>query len=322
MKSFRRIASFVLAFLLFAGSTAISANAASRTLKTGIAFVNASSLRMRSEPTTASKTLDYAYRNEVVVILAKVGSWYKVSYNLQTGYMHGNYLNVTTRENAELGYGRVNGTNVNIRSGPGTGYGSQAKANTGDTAYIIGINNQWFKIIYGDIIGYIRSDYMDLTEIPYENRDSQNKPLFFRGGKSTGITPSAAALKGTSSSDLAQEIIATAKQYIGVPYVYGGSTPKGFDCSGYVKYVFNLHGMTLPRSSKQQWSVGTSVAKANLKPGDLVFFQTSGNGVSHSGIYIGDGQFIHASSSRGVMISALNTSYWVRCYYGAKRVLS
>lgn len=319
MKRSTRIVSLVLTIFLFANIFSVHASAAGTELKTGIAFVDASSLRLRSSPSTSSKTLDYAYDNEVVVLLGKSGDWYKVSYNLQTGYMHSKYLRAATKENAELGYGRVTGNKVNIRSGPGTNYKSLGSAAINDTAYIIGINNQWFKVIYGDVVGYIRSDYLALTEIPYENRDSNKAPLFFRGGKSTGVTPSAYALN--NGKPTASAIIATAKKYIGVPYVWGGSTPGGFDCSGFVQYVFNAHGISLPRVSKQQYGVGTWVSKSNLKAGDLVFFDTEGNGVSHLGIYIGNNQFIHASTSKGVIITSLSNTYWAPRYYGAKRIL-
>ncbi|MBQ8769104.1 MAG: C40 family peptidase [Oscillospiraceae bacterium] len=319
MKRSTRIVSLVLTIFLFVSLFSVHASAAGTEMKTGIAFVDASSLRLRSKPSTSSKTIDYAYDNEVVVLLGKSGDWYKVSYNLQTGYMHSKYLNASTRENAELGYGRITGNKVNIRSGPGTGYKSLASAAINDTAYIIGINNKWFKVIYGNTVGYIRSDYVELTEIPYENRDSKNTPLFFRGGKSTGVTPSASALNRPKPT--ASAIIATAKKYIGVPYVWGGSTPSGFDCSGFVQYVFAQHGIQLPRTSKQQYGVGTSVSKSNLKAGDLVFFETDGNGVSHLGIYIGNNQFIHASTSKGVVISSLSNTYWAPRYYGAKRIL-
>lgn len=322
MKKLTRIASFALAFFLFIGFTAPAANAAGH-IQYGIAFVDASSLRLRSSPSTSSKTIAYAKDNEVVVVTAKSGDWYKVIYNLQEGYMHSDYLNVATKENAELGYGKVNGSKVNIRSGPGTSYSSLTRASSGDKAYIIGINNGWYKIIFGNHIGYIRSDYLDLTEIPYENAASEKKPLFFVGGKSTGVKPSASALNGSNTDGTtASKLITTAKKYIGVPYVWGGSTPSGFDCSGFVQYVFKAHGISLPRTAKQQWNVGTSVSKANLKPGDLVYFaNTYTTGISHLGIYIGNNQFIHASSSQGVTISSLSNSYWASHYYGAKRVL-
>ncbi len=321
MKLYHRIVSLVLTVFLFTGFFSISANAATRQLKTGIGFIQANSLRLRSGPSSSYKTLDYGSNKEVVVVLGKSGSWYKVIYNLQTGYMHSDYLKVLTREDAELGYASFNGEGVKVRSGPGTNYSILTQGSKGSKAYIIGLNNTWFKVIYGNKIGYVRSDYLDLTEIPYENKDSSKKPLFFVGGKSTGVTPSPGALNGISTGTKADQIIATAKNYIGVPYLWGGTTPNGFDCSGFTQYVFKKHGITLLRTSKQQYTMGVAVSRSNLKKGDLVFFNTSGSGVSHLGIYLGNNQFIHASSSKGVTISSLTSSYWVNTYIGARRIL-
>ncbi|EHQ92301.1 NlpC/P60 family protein [Desulfosporosinus youngiae] len=117
-------------------------------------------------------------------------------------------------------------------------------------------------------------------------------------------------------------IISTAKKYLGVRYQWGGSTPQtGFDCSGFVAYVFQQNGITLPRVSRDQYTVGTKVSFDNLQPGDLVFFSFAGNGVvDHDGIYLGGGEFINASSSKGVTIYSLGP-YWKSVYVGAKRVI-
>lgn len=296
--------------------------------KIGVAYVTASSLRLRASPSTSGKTLAYANKNEVVVLLSKSGSWYKVLYNLQEGYMHQDYLAVSTVKNVELGYGNVNYTKVNMRTGPGTSYQSTGKSSEGDLAYIIGFNKQWYKVIWGDEICYIRSDYLTLKEAPYENRASAKSPLFFRRGASTGTPVSVSTLKNSNNyitgnaSSKADRIIATAKKYIGVPYLWGGESPSGFDCSGFVQYVFKAHGISLNRTCETQYKHGKYVSKSNLKPGDLVFFQnTYKAGISHVGIYIGDGKFIHASSSKGVTISNLSSSYYTSHYYGARRIL-
>lgn len=123
-------------------------------------------------------------------------------------------------------------------------------------------------------------------------------------------------------ANTSDNVISKAKEHIGVPYRMGGTSPSGFDCSGFIYYVFNQIGMTLPRTAAGQYGAGTSVSKSNLEPGDLVFFETYKRGPSHSGIYVGDNQFIHASSSRGIMISSINDPhYWAPRYLGARRVL-
>lgn len=122
-------------------------------------------------------------------------------------------------------------------------------------------------------------------------------------------------------SYIAGTIVAAATDYIGVPYVFGGTSPYGFDCSGYVQYVFAKSGISLPRTADVQYEVGTPISTTDLVSGDLVFFSTYTYGASHVGIYVGDGQFIHASSSRGVTIDSLGSSYWSSHYIGARRIL-
>lgn len=127
--------------------------------------------------------------------------------------------------------------------------------------------------------------------------------------------------RADGSSSLVRRIVQTALRYQGVPYVFGGTTPNGFDCSGYARYVFAQAGIYLPRSADEQYEVGTPVSYSRLQPGDMVYFTTYEAGVSHSGIYLGNGQFISATSSRGVTIDRLDSSYWGARYLGARRVL-
>ncbi|SFM20262.1 C40 family peptidase [Salibacterium qingdaonense] len=127
---------------------------------------------------------------------------------------------------------------------------------------------------------------------------------------------------GAADAASPEDIEAEARDHLGTPYRYGGTTPAGFDCSGFTGYVFGKNGIDLPRTAAAQYNVGQSVSKGNLQTGDLVFF-THGSGIQHNGIYIGNNQFIHASSSNGIMISSINDPYyWGDRYVGAKRVLS
>ena len=160
------------------------------------------------------------------------------------------------------------------------------------------------KITTGNITGYVSSSYL-----------TSKKP-------SSGSSSSSDSSTSTSASKL----ISYAKKFLGKPYVWGAQGPNGFDCSGFTYYVFkNSAGITLPRTSSMQSKYGTYVSKSNLKPGDLLFFDTVGSnngGVTHCGIYIGNGQMIHAASGQGkVVINNINSSYYVNAYVNARRVL-
>ncbi|WP_088227634.1 C40 family peptidase [Desulfosporosinus sp. FKB] len=116
------------------------------------------------------------------------------------------------------------------------------------------------------------------------------------------------------------DIIDHAVSLVGKPYVFGGTSLKGFDCSGFTQYVFAGSGITLPRTSYAQYASGGSVSKSNLQPGDLVFFSTYSKGASHVGIYIGGGKFVHADNpKKGVTITSLSDSFYVKNYLGARR---
>lgn len=119
----------------------------------------------------------------------------------------------------------------------------------------------------------------------------------------------------------ADDIISTAKKYIGTPYVYGGESPKGFDCSGYLQYVFKKNNVNLPRTADKQYELGKKVPVKKLQPGDLVFFATDAKEISHCGIYLGQDEFIHSSSSRGVRIDKLDNVYWQKYFVSGKHII-
>ncbi|MDD2585555.1 MAG: NlpC/P60 family protein [Syntrophomonadaceae bacterium] len=118
-------------------------------------------------------------------------------------------------------------------------------------------------------------------------------------------------------------IIAKAEEYLGTPYRYGGQGPGGFDCSGFAKYIYKQFGYDLPRTAASQFQNGTTVAREDMVPGDLVFFSCGRGGIDHVGIYSGSNRFIHSSSPRsgGVIYSSLTEGYYAKCFVGAKRCL-
>lgn len=295
----------------------------------GIAFVNYETLRLREEPNTNSKELAKAQRNEVVLILNKgKGGWYRVSYNLQEGYMLGGYLRILTKENVELGYGQVIPEETVLYTQPDPQSEELCGLVQNDRCYTIGVNDGWYKVIFGEGIGYIPSPLLELTEVPYENAASSVSPKFFVEGLSTGIAPSAQALSGQKPLKASGEpvtgadILAETEQYLGIRYVHGGESPKGFDCSGLIYYVLRTLGYSAPRSVAAQARMVTPVGNDLLQPGDLVFFATLGGKTpTHVGIYAGDGQFLHAPNSRSkVSYGDLTSGYWLKCYIGARRL--
>jgi cell wall-associated NlpC family hydrolase len=145
-------------------------------------------------------------------------------------------------------------------------------------------------------------------------------------GALLALLPGSALASGTKSQRLVRSkafstgAVSYAKRLVGVPYRYGGSTPRsGFDCSGFVSFVYRHFGIPLPRTSYGQFGTGRSVARAALRPGDLVFF----DGVGHVGMYVGGGRFIHApSSGKSVQVSSLSESWYRSRYVGARRLVA
>lgn len=151
-------------------------------------------------------------------------------------------------------------------------------------------------------------------------------------GTLLAVSPASQADAATSNSSSyattkGQQVVNFGKQYMGTPYKFGASTntTKVFDCSSFMKYIFKKYGVNLPRTSAQQSKVGVAVSKANLKPGDLVFFSSgsraNGKNVTHVAVYAGNGKILHTYGKPGVTISNLNSGTWKKTYLKARRVL-
>lgn len=172
-----------------------------------------------------------------------------------------------------------------------------------------------YTVQLGDTLGNIAYDHdVSVAQIKKINNLASN--TIFPGQKLRMIADSDLS-DSSQSSNLAQKIIADGKKYIGTPYVWGGTSPSGFDCSGFLYYVFQHNGVDIPRTVATIYDVGTPVQ--NPEVGDIVFFETYQPGASHAGIYVGNGNFMHAGSSTGVTISNMShNSYWTPRYIGAK----
>ncbi|MBR1859520.1 MAG: C40 family peptidase [Selenomonadaceae bacterium] len=159
------------------------------------------------------------------------------------------------------------------------------------------------------------SSQSDDSDSASGNDNSDNSPVIISDGE---LVPYGIILISKSQAD---ELVRTAKSYIGVPYVFGGTTPDGFDCSGFVQYVFRQQGIIIPRLADEQYLLGRSANISELNAGDLVFFTTYEAGASHCGIYVGNRQFLHTSSSRGVRIDDIDNVYWSPRFFGAKKIV-
>ncbi|MGE4353780.1 MAG: NlpC/P60 family protein [Oscillospiraceae bacterium] len=288
----RRIINYLLIGTAMAGMLTLSAFAAND----GGGTVNANDVNLRSTANIASSVItSVAKSSPLIVISREDNSWYEVWSGGSEGYMSSNYINFTETLDASFGKGTICGTSVRLRSGPGTDTEALGYYNTGAVMDVIGISGSWYKVNDNGTLGYIHSDYISLK--------NQDTPI------------SAYATEG-------EKIVATAEQYIGTPYVWAGTSPKGFDCSGFVYYVFQKNGYATNRTAASLFNNGTYVDRSQLQPGDIIcFYNGSYSYIGHVGIYIGNDQFIHASSSNGkVVLKSLSTSYYNNHYYGARRI--
>lgn len=225
------------------------------------------------------------------------------------------------RSNASAaGWAVLNRDRVNVRVAPRLSAARITLVDRWTKVRILARQGEWSRVqLPNGRAGWIKSEYLSPTKPPREKQVAKSSRVSLkRVSRKPSRLQTLAALKSRGLP----EAVRSALAYLGSRYRYGGSSARGFDCSGFTMHVFRKHGIVLPHSSRAQFRVGVPVARHELRPGDLVFFRTRGRGVSHVGIYIGDGKFIHASSARGrVRIDTLNSGYYKKRYVGARRIL-
>jgi len=403
MKQRKKLLALVLAAALsfsLVGMTA-SADEYYGDIAYGAATTTASLLNIREGCGTHTSILGtIPYGTRIVVIERTESAWYKINYNGTIGYCSTDYLtDVLTAENFDA-TGMFTGDDVRVRSLPSTDGSVLDYYNSGAKVDVIGINNGWYKIEDGSLVGYVRSDLMTIVgsssgssssgsgsssssssssgsssssdesmdeegmvtanevrlrsepntncsvlnyywygyELDvigkngdwYKVKDGslvgyiRNDLMTVLDGSSSGSSSSGSSGSSSSDSSLGRQIADYALQFVGYDYVYGGASPsEGFDCSGFVMYIYNQFGYSMPHGATSQYrTTGYVVSKSDLQPGDLVFFSADESGITHVGMYIGDGDFVHAANSNsGVVISSLNSSYYTAVYYSAKRIV-
>ncbi|HRA47946.1 MAG TPA: SH3 domain-containing C40 family peptidase [Thermomicrobiales bacterium] len=263
----------------------------------------------------------------VSVINGSTGSWVAISYKGTSGFVHSDYLSAggggstdggTDSSSAfDVGDHAKTLSDLNLRYDPSTSGGIAAVAPSGTVVEITGgVSNGYYAVDWDGLSGYMHGDYLAFTKDGLSERGGSGED---GGGTDNGNGNT----DGGGSTSTGNAIVDYAMQYLGYPYVWATHGPSSFDCSGFTYWVIlNTLGVNISPGTSAQINAGTSVSRNSLQPGDLVFFQNTYTwGLSHVGIYIGNGKFIHAENeSTGVVISDLSSSYYSSRWYGARRI--
>ncbi|MCU5654862.1 SH3 domain-containing protein [Bacillus mycoides] len=289
------------------------------TVQTGGTYVvNATSLRVRTGPAAYHSVIGGVLNGTTLNVVGSENGWFKVNYQGKTGYVSSEFVKfvkggTATPEQPKqpdqgaIGDYYINASALNVRSGEGTNYRIIGALPQGQKVQVISENSGWSKINYNGQTGYIGTRYLSKTPV---GGAVDNKPNDNQNNNQNNNNNNTGNNSGDSSS-----ILAYAKSMQGVPYVWGGTSANGVDCSGYIYHVFKKFGHNISRQSVAgYWS---SLPKTSSpQPGDLIYFQnTYKAGPSHMGIYLGGGSFIQ-SGDKGVAIASLNNSYWKSHFLG------
>ncbi|MCX7597779.1 MAG: SH3 domain-containing protein [Armatimonadetes bacterium] len=293
------------------------------------AFVAADGVNVRRAPSLGASIKGSLPKGTRVVVKGVHGQWAFVRLpDGGDGWIAGWMLNYCSPEQCSVTdesgktfpvrVGWVARPEVNLRAGPGLDYPELTEAAFGATFIVLERKDQWYRAAFGDgSVAWVASWLVDTRE--------QRLARAARMAMIASARVAESSMLGAAigmAADLGNKIVELATRYLGYPYVRGGESPSGFDCSGFVRYVHRQFGIDVSHDSRQLFTQGRPVAREDLQPGDVVFFRdTYRPGISHVGIYIGNDQFIHASTRRtGVRISSLNKPFYAARYAGARRM--
>ena len=270
------------------------------------ARVKADALYFRDAPNgNIISTLPYG---TMLAVINNSTSWYKVAVNGREGYVSGSYVIGTPTTDFNLGTGTILcDTTVNFRSQPNTSSAVLASLARGTKVSVVGVSQGWYKVSYNGKTGYVHPDYITFA---------QTAPVV-----QASVAPTVSSAAAATSADRTK-VLDYAAQFLGVPYVYGGSTPSGFDCSGFTSYVFKNTVGSIPRVAQAQFNATPRVSLEELLPGDLVFFGSSPSSISHVGIFVGDGKFIHSPHTGDVVNYDALAGTYINRLQGGGRVIA
>ena len=296
--------------------------------------------KLKIVPTINATDIIEVKKDEEVTVIEEINGWVCIEKETAKGWIRADKLMTKEEKEAQEQAAKeaekqaqtvqktmyIAETRVNLRKEPNQESESLAKLTLNTQVDVYSEENGWSRVKVNGTEGYILSSL--LSDTKKEEKTTSRGAIASRKAQTPTKTETKTEKKKqeTSSnppvSGKGSTVVETAKKYLGAKYVYGASGPNSFDCSGFTSYVFKLHGVSLSRTAKGQYSNGTAVSRANLQPGDLVMFGPSASGINHVGIYIGGGKIIHAENpSSGVTIDTINSGYYNKNYVGARRVI-